>query len=340
MPKLYIDEYKKTLAETRIVVACREGILRENISHLLGDIKFLDRQGIRTTLLHNLPNRFANRKYFTLFQDKLPNTRIERIPVETGEDFYQYALNTPLEASKILFVERKYLTDDKGRKLNSLTTSNALRLIREKKIIAYGDLVANANFKTIIEKICAKIENRIVDRIHIVPAKKNCLKHELFSLEGVGTLIANNFTESLERVGTDEEVRIVQDILRPYIQRGLIKPRSREHVSAMRENFYMAKIDGIPVGCVEKIVLDPVSAELGALAVAIRYRNQQVGYFLIQSFVEIVKKEGFRRVVSLTRNEKLKEIYLSVGFEEKVPEDLSSRKARSPGVPMFVFAVA
>jgi amino-acid N-acetyltransferase len=336
MPKLYIQEYKKELIGTRILIACREGILRENIKNILSDIKFMDRQGIKTILLHNLANRFANRKYFSLLQEKLPNTQICRIPVEAGEDFYNYALNFSPHINKIVFIERKYLTDEKGRKLNALTTRNVLKLIKEKKIIAYGDLIANANFKAIIEKICIKIENRNIDRIHIVPARKSCLKHELFSLEGTGTLIANNFVETLEGINSDDEVRMVENILKPYISKGLIRSRSREYISVLRKNFYIAKIDGIPVGCIEKIPLSEGTAELGALAVATRYRNHQVGFFLIKSFVELVKKEGYHRVVSLTKNPRLKNIYCSVGFEEKTPDDLQNRKAKSPNVPMFV----
>ncbi len=337
MPKLYIQEYKKELIGTSILIACREPVLREHIKHILSDIKFMDRQGIKTILIHNLANRFSNRKYFNLLQEKLPNTQIRRIPVEAGEDFYNYVLNFSPHINKIVFIERKYLTDDKGRKLNALTTHNVLKLIKEKKIVAYGDLIANANFKSIIEKICTKIENQDIDRIHIVPARKSCLKHELFSLEGTGTLIANNFTETLEKVLSDDEVRMVENILKPYISTGLIKPRNRDHISAFRQNFYMAKIDGIPVGCVEKINLSDTTAELGALAVATRYRNHQVGYFLIKSFVELAKKEGYQRVVSLTRNPKLKTIYCSVGFKEKTPEDLQYRKSKSPNVPMFVY---
>jgi len=336
MPKLYIQEYKNVLGGTRILIACRESILRENIKHVLSDIKFMDRLGVQTILLHDLANRFSNRKYFIFLQQKLPNTKICRIPVETGEDFYDYALNFKTGVDKIVFVERKYLTDEKGRKLNALTTKNALRLIREKKIVAYGDLIANTNFKAIIEKICNKIEDKQIDRIHIVPARKHCIKHELFSLEGTGTLIANNFSETLERVDSERQVRMVEDILKPYVSKGLIKPRSREHISISRQNFFMAKIDGIPVGCVEKINLTNNTVELGALAVATRYRDHQVGLFLIRSFVEMVKKEGYRRVISLTKNPKLKNIYLSVGFEEKAPDDLRDRWAESPGIPMFV----
>jgi predicted GNAT family N-acyltransferase len=87
------------------------------------------------------------------------------------------------------------------------------------------------------------------------------------------------------------------------------------------------------------IALDSITVELGALAVATRYRNQQVGFFLIRSFVEMARKKGFLRVVSLTRNQKLKEIYLSVGFNENSSDDLLFRQAKSPSVPMFVYRI-
>ena len=184
MPKLYIKEYQESLKGARILIACREGILREYIRSIVRDIKFMDRQGIHTTLLHNLPNRLANRKFFKLLELKLPGTEIYRSPIESGEDFYEYALNFKEEFGKIFFIERKYLTDDKGFKLNSLTTQKALRMIREKQIFAYGDLITNTNFKGIIEKVCKKIERGEIERIHIVPAGKNSLKHELFSQIG------------------------------------------------------------------------------------------------------------------------------------------------------------
>jgi len=53
--------------------------------------------------------------------------------------------------------------------------------------------------------------------------------------------------------------------------------------------------------------------------------------------VELAKKEGYQRIVSLTRNPRLKSIYCSVGFEEKTPEDLQHRKSKSPDVPMFIY---
>jgi N-acetylglutamate synthase-like GNAT family acetyltransferase len=337
MPKLYIKEYQRTLEGVNILIACRKEVLREHIDSIVRDIKFLARQGIYTTLVHNLPNRLSNHKLFKLFETKLPGTNIYRCPLESGDDFYEYALNIKEKFGKLIFIERKYLSDENGCKINTLTTRKALRMIREKQIFAYGDLITNINFKGIIEKICQKIEQSEINRIHIVPAGKYSLKHELFSLEGTGTLIANDFSETMESVASAEQVRIVSDILQPYIKRGLIKPRDRNYVEKNRKKFYIAKIDDIVVGCLEKIDLDRTTIELGALAVATRFRNQQIGIFLIQSFVALARKQGCQRIISLTRNPKLQKIYQSFGFKRKIPQDLEKRKKRSPEVPMYVY---
>ncbi len=337
MPKLYLEEYKKSLSGTDVLIACREGILRDHFDAIVQDIKFLDRQGVHTTFLHNLPNRFANRKHFQLLEKKLPNTNIVRAPTEFGEDFYDFVLNYREKIAKIIFLERKYLTDDGGRKINTLTTGKARRLLEKKKLPAYGHLVANVNFKNVFERICKKIECAMVERVHILPAGRHKIKHELFSIEGSGTLIANNFSETLDRIHTEDDVNIILDIFESYKTQSFIKPRSREYVRGNRGNFIIAKIDGIVVGCVEKIDLDETTTELGALAVSSKFRNQQIGIFLIQRFLEEAINKGYERVISLTNNPKLQKIYLSSGFKARTPPDLKARKDRSPQVRMFVF---
>ncbi|MCP4688515.1 MAG: GNAT family N-acetyltransferase [Desulfobacterales bacterium] len=336
MPKLYLEEYKKSLSGTEVLIACREGVLRDHFDAIVHDVKFLERQGVHTTFLHNLPNRFANRKHFQRLEKKLPHTNIGRAPAEFGEDFYDFVLNYREKIAKIIILERKYLTDDKGRKINTLTTGKARGLIEKKKLSAYGRLVANVNFKNVFERICKKIEDGMVERVHILPAGRHKIKHELFSIEGSGTLIANNFGETLATIHTEDDVNIVLDILGSYKTQSFIKPRSKEYITENKGNFIIAKIDGIVVGCVEKIDLDENTIELGALAVSSRFRNQQIGFFLIKSFLEESIQKGCKRVISLTNNPKLQKIYLSSGFKARTPSDLQERKNQSPHVRMFV----
>ena len=328
MPKLYIKEYRKALVGKTLLIACREGILRDHFSHIIEDIRFLDRQGVDTIFLHNLSNRFANQKHFSRLAFKLFNTRVVRIP--NDRDFYECVLNYPARVSKIIFLERKYLIGPNGLRINSLSTQKA-----RQGNFTYGDLIGNLNFKRIIEQVCQKIESNEIERVHILPAGKHTIKHELFTIEGTGTLIANNFVETFEPLRTDEDLQMVSHILTICHKEGYLKQRSKQYVETRRQNFFTAKIDGIIVGCTEKLPIDEDTVELGALAISTKFRNQQIGLLLIHSFIEEMEKQGYKTIISLTNNPKLKDLYLSLGFEEKSPAAYRHRQEQSPGVTMY-----
>ena len=71
MPKLYLKEYARSLAGKKVFIACREGILRDHFQDIIADVKFISRFGARATLLHNMPNRFANQKLIRQLERKL-----------------------------------------------------------------------------------------------------------------------------------------------------------------------------------------------------------------------------------------------------------------------------
>lgn len=332
MPRLHIDEYTRSLAGKRVYIACREGVLRDHFSDIITDIKFLTRQGIATTLLHNMSNRFANQKHFNALGAKLPATTIVKAPPET--DFYNFVLNYESKVFKLIFLERKYLIDHGGQKINAITTNRV-----KKELGDFSNLIANTNFKSVLERICHKIENQTYERVHILPAGKHTIKYELFTIEGSGTLIANNFEESIRQVRTDEEVHIIYNILETYRQMGFLKPRTAAYVGKHRNRFYATSIDEIVVGCVEKIPIDSETAELGALAISTKFRNQRVGVYTVNAFIEEMGRLGYKKFISLTNNPQLRALYLALGFEEKSPPEYGDRQAKSPGVDMFFKAV-
>jgi len=332
MPKLYLKEYGAVLKGKTVFIACREGILRDHFAAIATDIKFLSRHGIRTFLFHNLPNRFANQKHFKKLENRLPLTRIIRISPEL--DFYATVLKYGDKIDKLIFLERKYLTDTQGHKLNALSTSKARKAIRR-----YGDLISNTGFRGIIEQICKKIEEGKIERVHILPAGKHKIKHELFAIEGAGTLIANNFSEVFSTISSRKDTRIVYDILRHYKKEGYLKPRSRSYIEQNCGNFYVAKIDGIIVGCLEKRIIDDKTVELGALAISGRYRNQQIGFFLINMFLQEMKRQGFQEIISLTNNSKLADLYNTIGFGRTDTPRFQSRQKKSPGVSMYLYSL-
>lgn len=328
MPRLYIEEYTRALEGKTVCIACREGILRDNLAAVISDLKLLNRHHIETALYHNIANRFANQKYFRLLVDRLPETRIVRVP--PGIDFYTYVLDHEEHAHKLVFLERKALVDNVGNKISALTTQGV-----RQSITTWGDLIANTNFKGVLERICERIDDGQYERVFILPAGKNAIKHELFTIEGVGTLIANNFIERFLPVATEDEVRLIDGILKLYKSEGYLKPRTKAYLVEQRHNFYVTTIDDIVVGCVEKKKIDEHTVEIAALAISTRFRNQRVGAFTVQAFIEASKKSGVTRFISLTNNPNLKKLYQTLGFELCHRPEYRARQAASPGVAMY-----
>ncbi|MCB2146694.1 MAG: GNAT family N-acetyltransferase [Deltaproteobacteria bacterium] len=328
MPKLYLKEYARALAGREVFIACREGILRDHFQDIITDIKFLVRHGARTALLHNMPNRFANQKLVAQLERRLPATGIVRISPEI--DFYEAVLDHRESMFKVIFLERRYLIDRQANKINAITTARVRESMED-----FGDLIANVNFKGAMACICRKIEAGQCDRVHILAAGKNSIKHELFTVEGAGTLIANNFQEDFRQVRTDEEVALVHRILEMYKRSGYLKPRTKTYLKKNRQRFYVTAIDGIVVGCVEQKIIDAQTVELGALAISTRFRNQRVGVHTVKSFMALMKSQGYTRFISLTNNPRLEALYTQLGFTRESRPEYRQRQEQSPDVKMF-----
>jgi len=329
MPKLYLNDYRKTLEGKEIFIACREGILRNYLNHIITDIKFLCRQNINTSLFHNISNRFANQKLFRELSSKLYQTKIIRVPSNVA--FYPFVLDYSPPPHKIVFIERTHLLGPDGYPINSLTTQKA-----REQLHSYRDMISNENFKENITTICHKIENNYIDRVHIVPAGKSCIKNELFSIEGSGTLIANNFNETFSPVQTENDIQMIITILKHYRNQGYLKPRDKAYVNAHKKCFYVSRIDQIIVGCAEKIPVDPNTVELGSLAVSTRFRKHQIGHFIIKAFEKEMKLSGIDTIISLTRNPLLKKIFAQLGYDQESPKRYGNRQNQSPQSKMFI----
>jgi N-acetylglutamate synthase-like GNAT family acetyltransferase len=328
MPRLYIEEYTRALTGKTVCIACREGILRDNFKAVIDDIKQLNRLKIKTALYHNIANRFANQKYFRVLTERLPETRIVR--VQPDVDFYTHVLDHEEKVHKLIFLERKALIDQTGQKINAVTT----QYVRQ-SIGAWGDLIANTNFKGVMERICARIDSGYYDRVHILQAGKDAIKHELFTIEGFGTLIANNFVERFQQVSSEDDVRIIEGILNLYKAEGFLKPRTQAYLMEKRDQFFVTLIDDIVVGCVEQKTIDARTVEIAALAISTKFRNQRVGVFTVQAFMETMRKQGFTHFISLTRNPNLEHLYLTLDFKPCHRSEYAERQAASPGVAMF-----
>jgi N-acetylglutamate synthase-like GNAT family acetyltransferase len=186
-------------------------------------------------------------------------------------------------------------------------------------------------------RICRQIDSGAFDRVHILPAGRNKIKYELFTIEGSGTLIANNFTERFDPVVDEADVKMVEGILGLYKRKGYIKPRGRAYIEAHRKNFFITRIDDIVVGCAEALTVDGQTVELGALAISTKFRNQRVGVYTVEAFLAAMANRGYRRIISLTNNSRLVALYRRMGFKPTRDPAYAGRQARSPDVRMYLY---
>ena len=186
-----------------------------------------------------------------------------------------------------------------------------------------------------MNQICDRINGGAYDRVHILPARKNSIKHELFTVEGTGTLIANNFSEEYIPAMNDQDVEMIAGILDLYKKKGFIKLRNKQYLFKHRQRFRLTMIDGIAVGCSEGIEIDPQTIELGALAISTRFRNQRVGVFTVNAFENESRSMGFSRIISFTNNPRLYSLYTQLRFKQGNLAQYFERSASSTGVTMF-----
>jgi N-acetylglutamate synthase-like GNAT family acetyltransferase len=114
-----------------------------------------------------------------------------------------------------------------------------------------------------------------------------------------------------------------------------LKPRSKGYLSRHRQRFFVTAIDGIVVGCLEQKIIDETTVELGALAISTRFRNQRVGVYTVNAFIEKMVDQGFVHFISLTKNPRLQALFLQLGFVQESPQRYAQRQSESPDVKMF-----
>ena len=260
--------------------------------------------------------------------ERLPESNIVQVPA--GTDFYRHVLDYQQTAFKLIFIERRYLIDPNGNKINALTTAGMRNTMD-----TVTDLIANRNLIKALELICNRIEARHYERVHVLPAGKNTIKHELYTVEGTGTLIANNFSETFKTAETADEIEMIRSILNQYKREGYLKPRKKHYVVEHRNNFYVTKIDDIIVGCIEKKIVDAETVELGALAISTKFRNQRVGIYTVNSFINTMTEQGYRRFIALTNNPRLETLLVRLGFGINPKPQYAARQKKSPQVKMY-----
>lgn len=140
-----------------------------------------------------------------------------------------------------------------------------------------------------------------VKRAHLINRFTNgAIIHELFTRDGIGTLVTSELFEGTRQAKLDDIGGIIE-IITPLEHQGILLRRSREQLELEIENFYIVERDGMVVACAALFpYLQENTAELACLAVHPEYQNQQRGEHLLVYIERKLRQLNINQLFVLT----------------------------------------
>jgi amino-acid N-acetyltransferase len=164
-----------------------------------------------------------------------------------------------------------------------------------------------------------------VPRVHLLDGTFNeALLAEIFSHEGIGTMVYSNEYQQIRRV-FKKDVSAVMALIRQSVNNAELVKRTRADILAHLEDYWVLEIDRSLVGCVAlHMYPDQQKAELACLYVAKNHEGQGYGRKLMAFIEQLAGERGMKHLFALSTQTynyfQQKGGYLEVGAEELPPE--------------------
>ncbi len=213
-----------------------------------------------------------------------------------------------IHADKLIFLtDVPGITDAKMQLQRELTVSQAEALLSQESELS-TDIKLYLPFAL---KAC----RAHVARVHFVSRKLDgALLMELFSHDGIGTMITRDALECL-RQATIDDIGGILNLIAPLEVEGVLVKRNREALEMEIDHFYVLVHDGVIIGCAALYpFLDAKSVELACLAVDPERRNVGAGERLLRHVENLSRKLGLQTLFVLTT--RTEHWFVERGFSE------------------------
>ncbi|WP_221032990.1 amino-acid N-acetyltransferase [Actomonas aquatica] len=220
-----------------------------------------------------------------------PNGHTLRI----NSDLLAIEVAEALDATKVI-----YLTNQDGLRINGeLRRDIAVDTLR-KTLDSVPESVAPTARSKALHAVKA-IESGI-PRVHLVDGRVyDSLLNEVFSSEGVGTLIYGNDYQQV-RKATRSDVRFIHSLTRSAVKREELLHRTQQAIEKNIDQFYVFEVDENIVACVTlQFYPDrPELAELGSLYVMPFHHKRGVGRKMVEFAALRAKELGAKYLLALS----------------------------------------
>jgi amino-acid N-acetyltransferase len=150
-------------------------------------------------------------------------------------------------------------------------------------------------------RFCARACEGGVERSHILPlAADGALLLEVFTHDGIGTMVVDEKLESLREATVDDVGGILQ-LIEPFERDGTLARRERTEIERDIANFTVIEHDGIIFGCAALIAYaEQRTGEMMALTVSPLSQGQGDGERILKRVEQRAKAMGLHSIFVLT----------------------------------------
>jgi amino-acid N-acetyltransferase len=139
-------------------------------------------------------------------------------------------------------------------------------------------------------------------RVHILDGRVfDGLLNEIFSNEGVGTLVYGNDYQQIRRA-RKSDTRLIYNLTRNAVRREELIYRTQQAIEKNIDQFFVFEIDENIIACVTLYFYPdkPQMAEIGSLYVMPFYHNRGIGKKMVEYACMIAKDRGATTVIALS----------------------------------------
>jgi len=161
-----------------------------------------------------------------------------------------------------------------------------------------------------------------VPRVHVINGRVDeGLLAEVFSNEGIGTLIYGNEYQQVRRA-MKKDVRSILMLTKTSVANAELMKRTRASIEKQLGDYYIFEIDKNPVACVALHAFpEQGKGELAYLYVSPSHENQGIGRKLIQFVENKAREMGLNELIALS-TQAFTYFQSKGGFSEGASDDL------------------
>ncbi|HYT87534.1 MAG TPA: amino-acid N-acetyltransferase [Gemmataceae bacterium] len=226
-----------------------------------------------------------------------------------------------LQAVKLI-----YLTNAEGVSLRR-SPDGPVELLRQ-LTVDEAEAILKKQRPELVEATVSKLAHAVracragVPRVHVIDGRvEEGLLAEVFSNEGIGTLVHTNEYQAIRRAQR-KDARVIYGLIQSGVENDELVRRTVAEIERTVDDFYLFEVDRSTAGCAAlHRYPDEHKAELACVCVSPKYENQGVGARLMSFLEGQARSEGVAELFCLS-TQAVNYFVQKGGFRLGTPEDL------------------